>query len=134
MVDDGLEARARAALSIVVERAVKKALKRMAEERHEEFQAMLKKPRGSSDGKTARPPKSQRPRCGARTRRGTSCKRLAVWFPEESKPRNGRCPNHGGLNPLWADSTRTDESKQRSAAALGLEYDPISGQCFKPKK
>ena len=54
-----------------------------------------------------------------RTRRGTSCKRLAVWFPEESEPRNGRCPNHGGLNPLWADSTR---SYYRVACAGALQH------------
>jgi hypothetical protein len=101
--------------------------------RHEEFEAMLKKPRDSSDGKPARPPKAKRPRCGARTRRGTSCKAPAVWFSGEAKPRNGRCRNHGGLNPKWGDSARSVESRKQSAAAIGLEYDELTGRCHKPK-
>ena len=130
---DDLEARARAGLAIIVDRAARKVIKRMAEERHEEFQAMLKKPRGSSDGKPARPPKAKRPRCGARTRRGTSCKAPAIWFSGEAKPRNGRCRNHGGLNPKWGDSARSVESRKQSAAAIGLEYDELTGRCHKPK-
>jgi hypothetical protein len=56
-----------------------------------------------------------------------------VWLKGDAKPKK-RCRMHGGLNPLWADSTRSDESKRRSAAALGLVYDPFTGRCYKPKK
>jgi len=38
----------------------------------------------------SRLPKAERPRCGARTRQGSPCKRRALA--------NGRCPNHGGLS------------------------------------
>jgi hypothetical protein len=43
-------------------------------------------------------PRRLRPRCGARTRTGAPCKRLPVWDNEHDRPRNGRCPNHGGLS------------------------------------
>jgi hypothetical protein len=43
-------------------------------------------------------PRSDRPRCGAKTRRGTVCIRLPVWEKARNRPRNGRCPNHGGLS------------------------------------
>jgi len=51
-------------------------------------------------------PKRDRPRCGARTRRGTSCARQAL--------RNGRCPNHGGLST----GPRTPEGRARISAAM----------------
>jgi hypothetical protein len=35
-------------------------------------------------------PRGEQPRCGARTRQGTLCKRQAL--------NKGRCPNHGGLS------------------------------------
>ncbi len=47
----------------------------------------------------ARPPKRERPRCGAKTRKGTPCKAPAVWLAGEPAPRNGRCRMHGGLSP-----------------------------------
>jgi len=37
------------------------------------------------------------PPCGARTRSGGTCKRRPVLGPD-GLPRNGRCPNHGGLS------------------------------------
>jgi hypothetical protein len=37
-----------------------------------------------------RPTRAPARRCGAKTRKGTSCVRKAL--------RNGRCPNHGGLS------------------------------------
>jgi hypothetical protein len=52
-----------------------------------------------------KPSKSKRPRCGAKTRAGSPCKRQALP--------NGRCPNHGGLST----GPRTAEGKARSAAA-----------------
>ncbi len=45
-------------------------------------------------------------RCGARTRRGTPCKRKAL--------RNGRCRNHGGMS----SGAKTPEGKRRSLANL----------------
>ncbi len=45
-------------------------------------------------------------RCGARTRRGTPCRRKAL--------QNGRCPNHGGLST----GPRTREGKLRALANL----------------
>ncbi len=45
------------------------------------------------------------PRCGAKTRRGTSCVRPAL--------ENGRCPNHGGLST----GPRTKAGRKRIAAA-----------------
>ena len=50
--------------------------------------------------------KRDRPRCAARTRRGTSCLRQAL--------RNGRCPNHGGLST----GPRTPEGRARISAAM----------------
>ncbi len=47
-----------------------------------------------------------RSRCGAKTRRGTPCKRKAL--------RNGRCPNHGGLST----GPRTLEGRRRALANL----------------
>jgi hypothetical protein len=53
--------------------------------------------------------KKDRPRCGARTRRGAACIRQAL--------KNGRCPNHGGLST----GPRTPEGRQRcSEAALRM--------------
>lgn len=46
----------------------------------------------------ARPPKRERPRCGARRRDGKPCEAPAVWLPGEPAPRNGRCRMHGGLS------------------------------------
>ena len=37
-------------------------------------------------------PRGQRPRCGAKTRKGTACVSAARA--------NGRCPNHGGLSTI----------------------------------
>lgn len=43
-------------------------------------------------------PRSERPRCGARTRSGDPCKAPVVWDDEHNRPRNGRCRVHGGLS------------------------------------
>ncbi len=45
-------------------------------------------------------------RCGAKTRRGTSCQRKAL--------RNGRCRNHGGMST----GPRTPEGRRRALANL----------------
>jgi len=52
-----------------------------------------------------RSPRSERPRCGAGTRKGSPCKRQAL--------QNGRCPNHGGLST----GPRTKAGKARIARA-----------------
>jgi hypothetical protein len=43
-------------------------------------------------------PKSERGTCGAKTRKGTSCKAPPVWNKETDKAKNGRCKLHGGLS------------------------------------
>jgi len=43
-------------------------------------------------------PKSERPRCGAKTRSGRPCQAPAVWDYVNDCPRNGRCRMHGGLS------------------------------------
>jgi len=50
-------------------------------------------------------PWAQRPRCGARTRKGSPCQRQAL--------KNGRCPNHGGLST----GPRSSDGRARIAAA-----------------
>jgi hypothetical protein len=42
--------------------------------------------------------KADRPRCGAKTRRGHPCRAPAVWDYEDDRPVNGRCRMHGGLS------------------------------------
>src|SRR5262249_786506 len=57
---------------------------------------------------TARPwrlPRGERPRCEARTRSGSPCKRAGL--------RNGRCPNHGGLST----GPKSKAGRSRIAAA-----------------
>ena len=39
-----------------------------------------------------------RPRCGARTRKGRPCRAPAVWDRGKDQARNGRCRLHGGLS------------------------------------
>jgi hypothetical protein len=53
------------------------------------------------------PPKRERPRCGARTRAGGSCKAPAL-------PDKERCRMHGGLST----GPKTPEGKARTLAAL----------------
>lgn len=60
-----------------------------------------------------RPPRGERPRCGATTRKGTPCKAAAVWIAGEPAPRNGRCRVHGGLST----GPKTAEGKAAIAAA-----------------
>jgi len=50
-------------------------------------------------------PRTERPRCGARTRKGTPCQRQAL--------KNGRCPNHGGLST----GPKSSDGRARIAAA-----------------
>jgi hypothetical protein len=56
-------------------------------------------------GREWRLPRAERPRCGARTRTGSPCKRPGL--------RNGRCPNHGGLS----SGPKTKAGKRRIAFA-----------------
>lgn len=50
-------------------------------------------------------PRAERPRCGARNRKGTPCQRQAL--------KNGRCPNHGGLST----GPKSPDGRARIAAA-----------------
>jgi hypothetical protein len=59
-------------------------------------------------------PKSERPRCGARTRVNTPCRALAIWDRQLDRPRNGRCRMHGGLST----GPKTAEGRRRSLGAL----------------
>ncbi len=58
--------------------------------------------------------KSDRPRCGAKTRAGGRCKAPAVWNRRDDVPRNGRCRMHGGLS----SGPRTSDGKRRTLEAL----------------
>jgi hypothetical protein len=44
-----------------------------------------------------RPPRRERPRCGATTRTGGRCRAPVVWKAAERRPR-ARCRLHGGLS------------------------------------
>jgi len=69
-------------------------------ELRDEFAAQL------AEEEAWRPPKRDRPCCGAKTRAGHPCKRKHVG-------RGGRCPNHGGMST----GPRTPEGRQRIADA-----------------
>src|ERR1700682_4780424 len=60
-----------------------------------------------------RPTRAQRPRCGAKTRVGGTCRAPALWHAGDPAPRNGRCRMHGGLST----GPRTPEGRQRCAEA-----------------
>ena len=60
-----------------------------------------------------RVPRSDRPRCGAKTRKGTRCQAPAVWDEQRDKPMNGRCKLHGGLST----GAKTEEGR-RSPSSL----------------
>ena len=62
---------------------------------------------------TPRLTKRMRPRCGAKTRRGSPCQAPAVWNKVNDRPVNGRCKLHGGLST----GPKTDEGRCRSAQA-----------------
>ena len=59
-------------------------------------------------------PKSERPRCGAKTRVGGRCQAPPVWDRRGDVPRNGRCRLHGGLST----GPKTAEGMRRTLAAL----------------
>ena len=48
--------------------------------------------------KQPRMKRADRPRCGARTRKGRPCRAPAVWDRGKDQARNGRCRLHGGLS------------------------------------
>jgi hypothetical protein len=64
-----------------------------------------------------RPPRRERPRCGARTRAGGRCKAPVVWRSVDRRPR-ARCRLHGGLST----GPKTQAGKASSAANLGLKF------------
>lgn len=43
-------------------------------------------------------PKHDRPRCGARNRKGIPYQAREGWDKAQDRPRNGRCRMHGGLS------------------------------------
>lgn len=43
-------------------------------------------------------PRYSRPKCGAKTRKGTPCQAQPVLDYGRDRPRNGRCKLHGGLS------------------------------------
>jgi hypothetical protein len=49
------------------------------------------------DKRFLRPPKSERPECGAMTRTGRPCRARVVWNTGEREPKT-RCRKHGGLS------------------------------------
>jgi hypothetical protein len=58
-----------------------------------------------------KPPRCERPRCGARTRADGECRAPAVWLAGAVAPRNGRCRMHGGLST----GPRTSEGRAKCA-------------------
>ena len=60
--------------------------------------------------------KRERPRCGAKTRRGTRCDAPAVLDYATRAVRNGRCRQHGGLST----GPRTARGRERALANLRL--------------
>jgi hypothetical protein len=56
-------------------------------------------------------PRAARPRCGAKTRAGSACKRIAL--------RNGRCPNHGGKS----SGPKSEAGRARIAEAQRRRWD-----------
>ena len=59
-----------------------------------------------------------RPRCGAKTRRGTRCRAPAVWDRAKDRARNGRCKLHGGLST----GPRTTAGRDAIRASNRLAY------------
>ena len=59
-------------------------------------------------------PKYDRPKCGAKTRKGTPCRAPAVWNKKKNRPVNGRCRMHGGLST----GPRTMDGRRRALANL----------------
>ena len=59
-------------------------------------------------------PKYDRPKCGAKTRKGAPCRAPAVWDKKRNRPRNGRCKLHGGLST----GPKTPEGRARALANL----------------
>jgi len=56
--------------------------------------------------------KMTKPRCGAKTRRGTPCQAAAIWSTRSQ--RHTRCKNHGGLST----GPRTAEGIERIRRAV----------------
>ena len=62
--------------------------------------------------KAKKPKKADRPKCGAKTRKGIPCVRRAV-------PGKARCPNHGGLST----GPMTPEGKAKVARNLPRSWE-----------
>ncbi len=59
-------------------------------------------------------PKYDRPKCGAKTRKGTPCRAPAVWDKKRNRTINGRCRMHGGKST----GPKTPEGRARALANL----------------
>lgn len=64
-------------------------------------------------------PRSNRSKCGAKTRKGTPCIASSVWDEKNDKVRNGRCKLHGGLSTgpkteAGKEAIRISNQKRRS--------------------
>ncbi len=66
------------------------------------------------------PPGAERPRCAAKTRRGTPFQTPASWPKGSPQPGNGRCRMHGGLST----SPKTLEGKAAIAASNRRRHNP----------
>jgi hypothetical protein len=58
-----------------------------------------------NDPKTRR---TNRGKCGAKTRKGSPCQAPPVWSKSQDKSKNGRCKLHGGLST----GPKTDNGKE----------------------
>jgi len=67
--------------------------------------------------------KKDRPKCGAKTRKGTPCLAPPVWDTYYDRPENGRCRMHGGLStgPSLEGIERISEANRQRARARRLE-------------
>jgi hypothetical protein len=63
--------------------------------------------------------KRDRPKCGAKTRKGAPCRAPAVWNNKKNRPVNGRCRMHGGLST----GPRTMDGRRRALANLKRCHD-----------
>ncbi len=86
-----------------------------SEERYEAAQARWRAHQAIR--RIGRPPKQDRPRCGARCRDGARCRARVVWDPKRRVLRS-RCRMHGGLST----GAKTAAGKARIAAAQRLRW------------
>src|SRR6516164_5408577 len=74
--------------------------------------------------KQPRMKRADRPRCGARTRKGRPCRAPAVWDRGKDQALNGRCRLHGGLSTgpktkVGRDAIRASNSRRSKLPCWG---------------